>query len=486
MAAAAEIHDQLAPEQYLFVDDIPELAEARANHRRAGQLILDERRREGKEASELLPIDALSTADGVLEARKQFGEDSVEYKQRLKGLRLDCSRLVAEWYRKKKPEHFQKVRHVFDRVTQDYFSHGLSARQLTENALVPVGDDVEEEERRLNERVEDETPRLVRGIGVAAVGIRTISQCTNKAITDYAYDMKHGHKHRGYRGYVPEIEKVMIRDITLEVDTEDRFEEQLGLPGTYITHEIFQIALGRRGLDASKLDKTGLHGAQMLARDDIFDFARLLDDVASEQWGHVNIFMGELVPDDFVKDYDGFRAEALQRQAELKDLSDGVADFVLGLAEEQANRKEAPAIVEEFVKAQLIHLVRDNFEMAEQVFDTRTARGLQEVAYLESIGQIERANERLGEIQQQAPGGGFCGAGSCGIVALSELSERGQKARELGLGSGLMHDTVRSCPDCKTKNIAYDSKANKGCTKCGSKQIDGKRSKGKAAFTLAA
>jgi hypothetical protein len=93
MAAAAEIHDQLAPEQYLFVDDIPELAEARANHRRAGQLILDERRREGKEASELLPIDALSTADGVLEARKQFGEDSVEYKQRLKGLRdfSDCT-----------------------------------------------------------------------------------------------------------------------------------------------------------------------------------------------------------------------------------------------------------------------------------------------------------------------------------------------------------------------------------------------------------
>jgi hypothetical protein len=258
----------------------------------------------------------------------------------------------------------------------------------------------------------------------------------------------------------------------LDDKTNDRFEEQVGLPGIYITHEIFQMALAERGLDAAAMGKTELHGAQILAQDDLLEFVRLLDDVASEQWC-VNIFMGELVPNGFQKNYANFRAEALQRQAELKEMADGVANFVLGLADEDADRAGAPAIVEEFVKAQLIHLVKHDFETAEQVFDTRTARGLQEVAYLESIGQFERANERLGEVQQTAPGGGFCGAGSCGIISVSELSSDASAARELGLGSGLMYDTVRSCPGCKSKRVYYDSKGNKACTGCKSSQING-------------
>lgn len=483
MAVAAETNTI-----YQFVDDIPELATAREQERLAAHTLLDSRRAQWQanpESTQVpLPIDALSTARSVLKVADEYGRISSEYIERREGLALDCQRLVAEWYRKKKPEYFPAVRHTFDAKTEEFFSHGLSIRQMTENAITPFVDDPEEEHRRLNERVEDATPQLVRGLGITAVAIRTISECTDKAISDYEFDMKHGHKHGGYRGYVPEIQKVMIRDIRPDLNTNDRFEEQIGLPGTYITHEIIQMALGHAGVDASQKGKTELHGSQLLVADDLLEFAELLDTVASQEWC-VNIFMGEVVPDGFVKDYTNFRSEALHRQASLKDIADSVANFVLCLAEDEIDGLEAPAMVEEFVKLQLLELAKGDYRVAEQMFDTATATGLQEVAYLESIGQYEQAFERMGQVEQAAPGGGFCGAGSCGIVGVSELSAEAGKARELGLGKGLMFDTIRKCPNCNTRKVYYDSKANKACLGCTKTVINGK-SKSQTSSVLAA
>ncbi len=462
--------------QYQFVDDIPELASARQAERQFGQALLDSRKAEyaaNQETDGLPPeIDALSTARAVLES-----QDQVEAAEKRKGLTLDCQRLVAEWYRKKKPEYFPPVRHIFDEDKQEFFSHGLSIRQMTENALTPIVDDQEEEARRLNEKVEDATPQFVRSMGATALGIRTISECTDSAISAYQQDAHSGTKHRGYRGYVPEIEKVMIRDIRLDAESLDRFEEQIGMPGLFVTHEIIQMALERRGLTAKGFDKTQLHGAQILVEDDLLEFAELLDTVAGEQWC-VNVFMGEEVPQGYVKDYASFRKEALQRQAGLKDIADSVANFTLTLAADPTlSSQEAPAMVEEFVKLQLLELAKEDFDVAEQMFDTATAHGLREVAYLEASGQYQRAFERLSEVQAVAPGGGFCGAGSCGIVAVNELSGDAGKARELGLGKGLLYDTVRSCPGCKAKKVFYDAKANKACLGCNTKQINGKTSK---------
>ncbi len=475
---------------YQFVDHIPELAAARLQERLSGQILLESRReqRNINPESVIMPleIDALSTARSVLEAAATYGEASNEYAQRHKGLVLDCQRLVTEWYRKKKPEYFPAVRHMFDAEKQEFFSHGLSIRQMTENALTPITGDAEEEARRLNERVEDATPQLVRGMGATALGIRTISECTDKAITSYESDMQHGKKHQGYRGYVPEIQKVMIRDIRLDTESHDRFEEQIGLPGIYITHEIIQMALRRRGIGAENMNKTELHGAQMLVQDSLLQFAELLDAVATEQWC-VNVFMGEVVPDGFVKNYVGFKEEALQRQSELKDIADGVASFTLRLAsDDMISGLEAPTMVEEFVKLQLLEIAKGDNTVAEQMFDAATALGLREVTFLESIGEYERAFERMGQVEQAAPGGGFCGAGSCGIVGVSELSGEAGKAHSLGLGSGLMYDTVRSCPGCRRKNVYYDKKGNKACTGCDSAQINGKQKKPTSQVVLAA
>jgi len=438
--------DVLPPTGYRLVDSIPEVATERESVRTEAWALMNQRRLEvppGVEAHQVfLPIDALSRGHKVLEAERIFGRGSPEHLEQLQGLLLDCGRLMAEWYRKKKPEYYAPLRHIFDESADAYFSHGLSIRQMTENALVPISNDSEEEGRRVNERVEDATPQILRRtLGKAALHgqvIRTASECTDKAIADHAEDQAYNRqaeklrletRHRGYSGYVPEIEKVMIRDIRLDEHSNDRFEEQIGLPGRYINHYVFQVALARRGVDVAYMDKTALHGAQILANDDLMDFVELLDTVASEEWC-TEIFMGEAVPTGTVKDYAGFREEALRRQESLKDLTQTVATFVLDLEEEGVDRRLAPAMVEEFVKKLLLDLGKSDVVIAEQMFDAKTAKDLQEVARLESIGRPQQASELMQRVEKAAPGGGYCSGGSCGLETVDTSSESGKDMAE--------------------------------------------------------
>lgn len=474
MAAAAELGLETTT-NYHFIDDIAELAQAREVVRQDAWALLHERKAQlasGDFAQLPLQIDALSTAKAVIESRDELGNGSAEHVERLTGLRLDCRRLLGEWYRKRTWEYFPPSRHYFDAQTGEFFSHGLSVRQMTENALTPQSDNPEEEARRVNERVEDETPRIIQKLGgfmLNGAGIRTISQCTDKAVADYELDIKSGTKHRGYDGYVPEIEKVMIRDITIDPNSGDRFEEQVGVSGRYFTPDIFQRALKQKGLAAGDLDKTQLHGAQILASDNIVEFLEHMDQVASEEW-RVEIFMGEEVPADFIKDYSKIREQAARRQADLEKHTNLLADFIISLAENGTDPRKAPAIVENFVKKMLLNITKHDEKLAVQVFDENTANGLREVVYLESIGQSQRALERLLEVENLAPGGGFCGAGSCGLEGVEANSIDAITVKDkLGFGNSkdILKDTERKCK-CGSKSVYYDLKqAKKGCTSCG-------------------
>lgn len=477
---------ELAPEltleydvqhEYRLVDDNPWVAYARQQVRDEAVSTLEQRRKDLHEGVEVgyLRVDALSTAHAAVAAEQQYGAASSQYEERFNGLVLDCHRLVGEWYRKNTSEYFSPVRHVFDADKEEFFSHGLSIRQMTENALTPISGNREEESRRINERVEDATPHILRSIGKIAIGtekIRTTSQCTDKAISDYQSDMSLGHKHRGYDGYVPEIQKVMFRDIWLDTESDDRFEEQIGLPGTYITHDIIQITLESRGARVGAMDKAELHGAQIIAKDDLLDFVAALDKTASEQWC-TNVFMGEEVPKDTVKDYNQFKREALARQKSLKDHAVTVALFVLDLAKDSFDRTKAPAVVENFVKKILIGEAKRDSSVAEQIFDKATATGLQEVAYLELQGRYQEAFDRQQEVEKAAPGGGFCGAGRCGLEGVNESSKEGQElAKKLKAAPSdtIIKDTERACR-CGKKTIVYafnKNKVNKYCQSCGS------------------
>lgn len=468
MAEAAVINTL---ERYISADDIPVLTDAREQVRQDAWTLVRQRQQQlanGEEIQVPLAIDALSTAEAVLEA-----EATDLHQERLAGLQLDCQRLVAEWFRKNKPEYFPPSRHFFNAETGDFFSHGLSIRQMTENALRPINNDAEEVERRVNERVENETPLLIKKLGGFAleqVGIRTISECTNKAIGDYQHDINAGNPHKGYGGYVPEIEKVMIRDIKFDGSNGDRLEEQIGLPGIYINHFVIQESLRRRGVETKHMGKTELHGTQLLVSDDLIEFVALLDEVASTEWC-TNIFLGEEVPGDYKKVYSNVRSEALARQAQLKDTADTVTNYVLDLARDKVDKHRAPQMIENFVKKLLLDMAKNDNSLAIQMFDENTAHSLRKVAFLESIGLRQEAFELMDKVESMAPGGGYCSGGSCGLESVNLWSDEGRdlfKKLKAEPGDRIVKDKERKCK-CGSKDIIYaynSKKVNKYCSSC--------------------
>jgi hypothetical protein len=469
------------PPTYRFVDDIPELAEARLAVRLEAQDILAKREEQQLQSeTALLPLDALSTAEYVLAVGAEFDVGHPQYEEARTGLKLDCLRLVSEWYRKLRPEYFEPLRHTYDTVTEQFYSHGLSVEQMTYNALVPIADDPEEESRRVNERVEDATPGIMRklgGLALGSIGIRTISECTDKAIADYSQDQKRYASYRGYGGYVPDIEKVMIRDIRIDEATGDRLQEQVGLPGIFITHDIIQRALAERGIAAKHLDKTDLHGAQLLVEDDLMAFVQLLDAVASREWC-TNIFMGEEVAQDFIKDYPAFWHEAKERQRGLHHIAEKTTAYVLDLAAEGFDKRKAPAKVEAFVKLLLLNEAKRDVGLAEQIFDARTAIGLVQVNMLESQGRYIEAQAEFEAVFSEAPGGGYCSGGSCGLESVDDFTDEGKQLRDKLKAEGgdiIVKDKDRSCK-CGQKTVAYaynERKVNKYCTSC--KAFESKR-----------
>lgn len=459
---------------YQFIDDDPQVAQARHVVREQAWQTIEARRASPERAQQYIPVDALSTAHAALDVARQYGSDSQAFTEHVQGLRLDCGRLLAEWYRKNRPEFFPALRHTYDKNSGEFYSHGLSIRQMTENALVPIRNNHEEESRRVNERVEEETVPILRSLGKLAMGqsVRTISECTDKALHDYAADMQAGRPEGSYDGYVPQIAKNMFRDVYLDSNTGDRLEVQASTPGLYHTHEIIQMTLERHGaIGASHMDKTRLHGSQMIVSDNLMEFIARLDEVASEQWC-TNVFMGEEVPAGYIKDYCAFEQEALGRQEQLRKQTEILTSFVLDLARQNYDRRKAPEVVENFVKHMLLDLGKANISAAEQMFNKETARGLQEVALLESQGLWAEAAARMSAVQKTAPGGGACGMG-CGIETVNMLSKEGRELADklkASAGDAVARDKERACVSCKkvgTVTYAYSStKVNKYCTSC--------------------
>lgn len=466
----------------------PEIGVALDELRSEAHSVIDERRHlidAGRAGEVPLPIDALSTADSVLRARDKHGIDSEPYAERRQALVLDSVRLLKEWNRKLKPEYFGKLKHHFNQPEEEFYSHGLAVGQMTLNALRPIPESPEEEARRINERVEDRTPVIIQKLGgfaLGTVGIRTISECTDAAIQAYDDDQAAGRPHAGYDGYVPEVEKLMIRDIRIDPDTGDRIQEQVGLVGKYsITHDVIQEALRRKGVNVDGLDKTALHGMQFLADDELKDFVKLLDEVASEEWC-VPIFMGERVVKDHMRDYDTFWTEAEQRELDLTDLAEITASFIIDLADDPMfDRRKAPAHVEMFVKKLLLDRSKTDIDTARHAFGEKTAERILQHNILERAGLHEEAFTLMQEIEKSAPGGGYCSGGSCGLEGVDLNSQEGKElAKELKAESGdtIVKDKERACK-CGKKEIVYAysaNKVNKLCTGCGS--FESKKTKG--------
>jgi hypothetical protein len=105
------------------------------------------------------------------------------------------------------------------------------------------------------------------------------------------------------------------------------------------------------------------------------------------------------------------------------------------------------------------------------MFDAKTASVLQEVAALERQGRFEEAFIRMQEVEKAAPGGGFCGAGGCGLESVRIQGESGQALLDrlkAEPGDKIVKDTERACR-CGSRSIIYAynmKRVNKLCVAC--------------------
>lgn len=466
LALAPETQTQTQP-KYFDADQIPELYLARHQAAQEADQIQQQNSEllvEGNFESIPIPVDALGTARRLHQTAEKFGKDSLEYQDHWQVLMKDCQRLLAEAYRKNTWEYFPKTVQNFDHETGEYRAHGQSLIEIVAGGLSPLVSP-EEAERRQNEFVEEKTYQAIGQMGLRNVVSLTISECPDWAIESYSHDNKTAHG-----GYVPEINKLVLRGVEFFGGLDVREEEQLALSGVYITHEVVLETMRRLKIISveQNLTKSQVQSKQIITSQiGVIDFAKLLDQVAAESSGE-NIFLGEAVAADHPKNYAAIEEESQNRQRQQYHQARTLVSYVEYLQREGVDRWAAVAMVENYVKEELLKIARKDPKQAANMFDEKTAEGFRAVGYLESIGHIQQAQRLLEQVEAQAPAPSYCGAGSCGLEKVEKGSELEVRAKELGLdgSKGLLSDKERSCPGCKNKSIVYDLKGKKGCISC--------------------
>jgi hypothetical protein len=473
------IADVLMSDAIVDVDTIPEFYDERQRARYQAGRILTEREAlliDGHDEQVPALVDILGTARKVGEVKKLYGEDSPEYRESYTGLVLDSERVIGEAERKLTWELFGAAPQKLDPVTETYSAHGVQLPEVVDSGLTPLAGP-EERPRRVNEYVEENgtyTPlgRAMKRLGSTALG-RTVtsyefSECTDEAINDLQKNPNGAHG-----GYVPEIEKFMTREVTFLANG-DRIERQLALSGVYITPKVIRTVLGKLGMlkPGENPTKTELHGKQFLdpKSQGVLWVAEQLDLEASQQSGQ-RIFMGEVVTEDHPMDYEAIPAEAEERRARLAPKPQELSDYLIQLEEKGISNDAAEGILNAYLKRMLLEVARQNPDKAEVMFNKETADGFRVVAALRALGRENEAQSLQTEIEKNAPEVVYCGAGSCGLVAVDPHSREALMAHELGLDGDILHDTERDCPSCQTKGIHYDATGNKACTNCGHNNV---------------
>lgn len=475
-------HGPVSPPEFQAAQFMPTLMEDREIARIEANAILAANRqllRDGEFDAVPIPVDPLSTADLVIEARERYREGSPQHKAAEQALELDCHRLLLEAVRAKTWEYFSKSKQEYDRSTGYYYSHGYAIATIVENGLSPVSE-AEEADRRLNEAVEEIGTYMSIGRNLVnrvvdvervpeIVNVATISPCTDWALERY----KEG-KSNGFGGYVPSKDRLMIRNVRFDSGIGYREEDQIGVSGEYIDQEVISEAL--RILDSRlpvDMGRTDIHGTQMVTNAEIgvWDYVELLDILASMKHG-VTVWMGELVPEGETRNYETAKYEAVRRQAETIVAAQSLADDVLALAESGVDHWAANAFVEESVKKVMLSICEQDPDKAQEMFDAATVQGLKDVKHLESIGLRDEAQALRAEVERNAPRPEFCGAGSCGLESIDVTTERGKellKKVQAEEGDTILRDVERKCGCGKKGGIIYaftDKKVNKYCEHC--------------------
>lgn len=460
-------------------DTLPELQQARAEGMQEAQAVLENNRNLALQGLDSpLPHDVVGESEQLAQIARTKGKRSAEYVDRHEGLKVSARTLIAEvtsTYR----------RRLFPRLTQQlnsdgkYEFHGSEVLNVTRNGLSALTGYLEEEQRSTNDHAKEVVnhaiPRIQKlgSLGLqGALHTIEIAECPDWVIQAY----KEGDT-GAYAGYVPAIKKMMLQGMRFNEDG-TREQEMLALPGTHITHDVILRVLEKLGgiNEGDQLNKTEVHGKQFIDIHElgVLGFAAKLDEVASEQSGK-NIFLGEVVPDDYIKDYQQAVIEATQQEEANKHLVAPLTQLLINLEANGTDKIANEHILEAHINDALWEEVLENPDRAEEIFGKETADRLRKAAELEKQGLHKEANELRILAEKEAPPSTYCGGGSCGLETVAEGTPDAIVARRMGLrGRKLRKDKERACKACSNFGLVYDAdNGDTACVDCGSSKIGG-------------
>jgi hypothetical protein len=405
-----------------------------------------------------LPIDSLGTTRNLAYIEQSYGHGSLEYQRGYFGLFMDCLRLWSEAESKYAADYCPPIFQPYNALSGRYTSNDICLHQTIENGLSPEGD-IEAQEIRLYDYVEERTNEVIGASNLAREQVSVISfkPCPDYAIRNYQADKKGSHD-----GFVPAIEKFFIQNF--KFSEEGRYHEQVALPGIYITHDLIVETL--KEIEAMPEDvsptKLELRAKQFINTSDspLVSLTSLLDKKASEATG-LNIFMGEVVADDHSKDYELVLQQAADRQVAQESKAHEIAQFLIDLNRQGVDGISGNIVTDDYLKELLFKEALEHPEKAAIIFDEDTALGIQQINNSELAGH-DSGNLRK-QVYKDAPAASYCGAGSCGLEAVSASSPEVRVAHQHGLVGEVIHDTERSCNNCGEKTVYYDQGGSKTC-----------------------
>lgn len=451
----------------LSMDQIPELAHARTEAKSTGEIIMESRRPEwspGQFEPVILTSDPITAAERVWQAESAYGANSTERAQAYAGALMNSRRALGEAYRRTTWEYFHPIKQTYDSQSGSYQAFGRPALDIVDEGL-RWDQHAEERQRLINEFVEEVGNHAFSSHDLADTHwVLTISPCPDHAIN---------HPDEGY-GYVPEIKKLMVRGVHFDTDPDSgrtRYIEQAGLSGQIINSAVILRALKQIGVepDVAHINKTELQGSQFLIDKreipGILDFIRLLDSTAGP-----DVFMGEQRTDK-TGDYASVGREAKARERLLDQQAKELTDFMLGLAQREADHVWAAAQFEKKLNQLLHDRVKTNPRMAQEAFDLKTAEGYKQAIHLDRLGRSDQANAVRLQVQTEAPPAAFCGAGSCGLrnATPSEIAH----ARSLGLSGDILALDEKLCPSGH-RTLLF-GREGKACSRCQQAEVARRR-----------
>ncbi|MBC7582067.1 hypothetical protein H7097_04360 [Aeromicrobium sp.] len=454
---------------WLSVDELPSIKAKRDIWDTDSHALVAERKEllnAGEFSAVPYAFNVLSTAKKVLDSTPVPGKESTKYDRLKQGFYLDCHRHRDEARRRLTWEYFAEVEQPFDEQHDSFMYGDYVLKDVVDNGLSPVGSEEVGLDVLIANRREEYTSAEIAKLGRLMLDHAGV-EFTSKQLTMVTISQ------------VKNSPQTMIWAHRFDPQQNRRFHEQVGFTKEYITHDVITEFIKQKGVispsdSPSEVDVLDIQSLS-LDGDGVLDVVQSLDTIASATSGK-NIFMGEEVAADFAKDYSAVPAESAKRQLGNEEQVDELMTEILRLAEARTDDWLANSLIDTFVTNMLLDGVKNDPAAARNIFGPDTAFTIQRSINERQRGNYELADQLIVQARSEAPVATVCTGGSCGLVEVNLLSTDASKARELGLGSGLLKDTVRKCknPGCGAKNILYDDKGNKACTTCGSKQIKGK------------